>query len=101
VSVRVMVCPVPVSGTDCGLPDALSVNVKDADLAPLLVGENVTLTVQAAPPASVDGLLGQLLKLIANWLASVPVREKPVKVTGMLPVFVTIVPCAALVLPVF
>ena len=38
--------PVPVSGTVCGLPRALSVNVSAPVRAPSAVGVNVTLIVQ-------------------------------------------------------
>lgn len=47
------VVPVPLSGTCCGLPIALSVMLRAALRAPLAVGLNVTLIVQLAPAASV------------------------------------------------
>jgi len=40
---------VPVNGIVCGEFGALSVNTRFADLAPTLVGVNVTVTVQFAP----------------------------------------------------
>ena len=46
--------PVPVSGTVCGLPAALSVTLTVADRAPVVVGVNVTLMVQLVPAASVE-----------------------------------------------
>ena len=52
--------PVPLRGTDCGLPDALSVIAKLALKLPSAVGVKVTLMVQEAPAASVLELLGQV-----------------------------------------
>src|SRR5437764_7268159 len=46
-------CPVPVRGTVCGLPGALSVKESVPLRAPLLVGVKVTLTTQLAPAATV------------------------------------------------
>jgi len=47
------VVPIPLSGTFCGLPAALSVMLKAALRVPLAVGLKVTLKVQLAPAASV------------------------------------------------
>ena len=44
--------PFPVSATVCGLLMAPSVNVKVPERVPVVVGANVTLTVQVAPAAS-------------------------------------------------
>jgi len=52
--------PVPVRGIVCGLPRALSVNVRFPVSAPTAVGANVTLIVQVPDAASVAGLIGQL-----------------------------------------
>jgi hypothetical protein len=46
------VVPVPLSGTCCGLPAALSVTLTAALRVPLAVGLKVTLIVQLAPAAS-------------------------------------------------
>ncbi len=46
------VVPVPLSGTCCGLPAALSVTFTVALRAPVVVGLNVTLIVQLAPTAN-------------------------------------------------
>jgi len=53
--------PVPVNGTVCGLPPALSVIVSVPARAPSTVGVNVTLIVQVFDPAvagNVAGLIG-------------------------------------------
>ena len=46
------VVPVPLSGTCCGLPAALSVTLSAALRVPLAAGLKVTLIVQLAPAAS-------------------------------------------------
>jgi hypothetical protein len=46
------VVPIPLSGTCCGLPAALSVTVRAAMRVPLAVGLNVTLMPQLAPGAN-------------------------------------------------
>ena len=45
------VVPMPLSGTCCGLPAALSVTLRAALRVPFAVGLNVTLIVQLAPAA--------------------------------------------------
>ena len=45
--------PVPLSGTVCGLPGAVSVKLRLADSAPMTVGVYVTVTAHVAPDASV------------------------------------------------
>jgi hypothetical protein len=101
VSVLVIVWPVPLRETVCGLPVALSVKVTLALSAPSVLGENVTPTVQLAPGPRVAGLAGQLSELMAKLLALVPVMPMLVNVTPTLPVFVTSVLCGELVVPVF
>src|SRR6266571_6127232 len=54
------VVPVPLSPTNCGLLAALSLTVKEAVSVPTRDGINVTLMVQLAPVARVDGLRGQV-----------------------------------------
>ena len=49
--------PVPLSGSLCGLPDALSTMVTLLDFVPGEVGVKVTLSVQEAPAANVAGQL--------------------------------------------
>src|SRR5580658_10463564 len=56
-NVNVGVRPVPVRVTLCGLPVALSVNVRLAVRVPTAVGLNVTDTVQELPDVSVPGQL--------------------------------------------
>ena len=46
------VVPEPLSGTDCGLPEALSVTLTAALRVPLAVGLKVTLIVQLVPATS-------------------------------------------------
>jgi hypothetical protein len=46
------VVPIPLSGTSCGLPAALSVTLRAAMRVPLAVGVNVTLIPQLAPGAN-------------------------------------------------
>jgi hypothetical protein len=46
------VVPIPLSGTFCGLPAALSVTLKAAVRVPEAVGLNLMLIVQLAPAAS-------------------------------------------------
>ena len=50
--------PVPVRATVCGLPEALSASVRDAERLPLAEGLKVTLIVQLA---FAESELGQLL----------------------------------------
>jgi putative effector of murein hydrolase LrgA (UPF0299 family) len=54
------VLPVPLNGTVCGLPGALSLMLTLAMRLPTAVGENVTEIVQVAFAASVAGLMGQV-----------------------------------------
>src|SRR5581483_7463570 len=53
--------PVPDKPMDCGLPLPLSVMLTDAAREPVAVGVKVTLMVQEAFAARVDGLIGQVL----------------------------------------
>ena len=57
----VIVCPVPLNPTFCGLPVALSVKVNEAVRVPFAVGLKVIPTVQLLPAVS-DA--GQLFKAI-------------------------------------
>ena len=61
-NVNVCVWPVPVRPTVCGLPVALSVNVKLAVRVPFAVGLKVTDTVHPLPDVSVAGQL--LLEIV-------------------------------------
>jgi hypothetical protein len=93
--------PVPLRPTDCGLPVALSAKEMAADLAPPALGEKVALTEQAAPAAKLPAPTGHVSAVIVKSPGLVPVNPMPVKLTGLLPVFVTVTLCAALVVPVF
>src|SRR5260370_644646 len=88
--------PVPVSGTVCGLPVALSVMVNVPARAPVAVGVNVTLIVQFAFTASVAGLIGQALAPVLVPAKS-PEPAMELIVRGPVPVFVSVTVCAALV----
>jgi hypothetical protein len=85
--------PVPVSGTNCGLPAALSAKLTFALRAPVAVGVNVTLTVQFAFAASEAG---QAL-VCAKSPGLVPVTVIPEIVSAALPVLVSVMVCDALV----
>jgi hypothetical protein len=86
--------PVPVNETDCGLPGALSVTVRVPSRVPVVVGLNVTETVQFAPVLSDDGLNGQVLVC-----AKSPVVPIAVIVKGAVPLLVMVTVCAVLVVP--
>src|SRR5271157_4488534 len=88
--------PVPVRGTVCGLPTALSVIVSVPVRAPTAVGANVTLMVQFAPAASVAGLIGQA---VAPVLVAVKSPEPAIEliVNAPVPVFVSVTVFALLV----
>jgi hypothetical protein len=89
-AVNVKSHPVPVSGTVCGLPPALSVIVRVPARAPSAVGANVTLMMQFAPPARLapQGLLET---------AKSPDATIEVIVNAPAPVFVSVTVFAALV----
>lgn len=90
--------PVPVSETFCGLPVALSAMASVAENSPVAVGVKVTLMVQLDPDAKFPVGLQAFVPLASAKLPLFsPVIEKLVKVTGPVPVFVTITLCAGLV----
>jgi hypothetical protein len=95
VIVPVCVAPVPVRPTACGLPVALSAILIEAVRVPAAVGLNVTLIVQFAVAAS-DA--GQVL-VWAKSPALVPVTLTLVIVNAALPLLVSVMLCAALVVP--
>lgn len=66
-----------------------------AERAPLAVGVQVTLMVQFAPMASVEGHA----LVCANELAFVPNREMLLKLSAAVPVFESVSVCAVLVVP--
>lgn len=87
--------PVPVSDTEWGLPDALSVIVTDAVRLPVVDGVNVTLMEQFAFTARVALLAGQVL-VCAKSLAFVPVTAMLEIVSGAVPELVSVTLCAEL-----
>jgi hypothetical protein len=90
--------PVPLSATVCGLPVAVSAMLSVATSSPMAVGVNVTPIVQLALAAKVPVGLHAFVPLAsAKLLLLVPVIEKLVKVTGPVPVLVTVTFCAGLV----
>src|ERR1700678_4393181 len=93
--------PVPLRPTDCGLPVALSAKEMAADLAPPALGEKVALTEQAAPAAKLPAPTGHVSAEIVKSPGLVPPKTTLLKVTGLLPVLVTVTVRAALVVPVF
>src|SRR5712691_12342229 len=88
--------PVPVNGTVCGLPAALSVIVSVPVRAPTAVGANVTLIVQFAPAARVAGLIGQATTPVLDSAKS-PEAAIELIVTALAPVLVRVTVFAALV----
>ena len=90
--------PVPVNGTVCGLPLALSVMVSVPMRAPVAVGVNVTLIVQVFDPAvagNVAGLIGQADAPVLVSAKS-PDAAMEMIVRGPVPVFVSVTVCGAL-----
>jgi hypothetical protein len=87
--------PTPVSGTDCGLPGALSVTLTAALRLPVAIGVKVTLIVQLLFGCSDDG---QLLVCPKSPL-SAPVIWIDVMVSGKLPLFVRVVVWGLLLTP--
>jgi hypothetical protein len=91
------VVPVPLSETLFGLPAASWTMLIPALFTPVLVGVNVTETVQFAPAASV----APQVVVRANWPASLPLRvialaASPVNTRSAVPVLLMVIDCAAL-----
>lgn len=90
------VVAIPLSGTFCGLPAALSVMLSADVRVPLAVGLNVTLMVQLAPAVN---------ELPQVWVCAksppfVPVIAIPLIVKVVVPVFLSVTVLAALVVPI-
>src|ERR1700756_4662456 len=81
--------PVPLSAAVCGLVTALSDTLNWPVRTPATVGENVTLTEQDAPAASVAGGRGQLLVCLKSPVVWIEVTERAV---GCLLVTSTVLP---------
>jgi hypothetical protein len=90
---RAMLTPVPLTGTICGLPMALSITSIVAVREPVVLGVNVTLMLQLAPPAT---LFPQLF-VCAKSVESAPLTIIPFNSSARLPVLVSVITCAALV----
>jgi len=88
--------PVPVTETLCGLPGALSAIVTVAVRVPTPVGVKVTEIEQVAFTARVAGAIGQLFDC-AYSPAFAPATAMLLMVSGPVPVFWSVVACAALV----
>src|SRR3984893_8248449 len=86
--------PVPVRLICCGLPMALSLIVTVPVLVPAVVGEDMMLIVQLPPAATVDGLLGQLFVCAYCALPTMLLMA-----SGVVPAFVNVTVCGALVVP--
>jgi hypothetical protein len=93
------VAPVPLSVTPCGVPAALSEMVTLAERLPVADGANVTEIVHVAFAASVAGLTGHVF-VCAKSPAFAPVIPTVETSRGALPLFLSVVVCAALVVPV-
>ena len=90
------ITPVPLTGTDRGLPLPSSVTVIDAVRDPDAVGVKVTSTVQLVLAARVDGDSGHVV-VFEKSPAFVPVIAMLAIVNAPGPLFVTVILCAPLV----
>ncbi len=91
--------PVPVNGTVCGLPPALSVTVSVPVRAPTAVGANVTLIVQVFDPAVAGNVAGLIGQAPAPVLVAAKSPEAAIEliVNALVPVLVRVTVFAALV----
>jgi hypothetical protein len=94
VRVNVLLEPVPVSPTECGLPEALSTIVMEPERAPAAVGLKVTEIVQV-PFAAMGEAVTQVVVS-----AKSPLAVTDVTVNGALPVLVRVTVCAGEVPPI-
>ena len=90
----------PVSETDSGLSNAVSVNVRLALRDPLAPGVKVTLIEQELPAANVLLPLGQVLVCVKS-TAFVPVTVMLLMLKGVVPLFVSVTACGLLLDPTF
>jgi hypothetical protein len=88
--------PVPVSAAVCGEPLALSAIETKAALAPVAVGEKVTLIAQLPPAVTVEQLF-----VCPKSAGFDPVTETEVTVRLALPVFESVTCCDPLTVPTF
>jgi hypothetical protein len=89
--------PVPVRLTSLGLEAAFVAKRKVAVLAPIVVGEKTTFSVQVADAASVPP---QVLPLVENWPASAPMSEMLEIVSVAVPGFESVTAWLPLDVPV-
>lgn len=99
-STTIGIVPVPESPTVCGELGPVSEKDSDAERAPVAVGVNITVMVQAFPEARPTPPIGQLFVWLKS-LGSGPVKPMLLMVSGPLPVFVSVVLCPALGVPTF
>src|ERR1700751_2548951 len=90
------VVPVPLSGTCCGLPVALSVMLMAAERAPVAAGLKSTLIVQAALTAREAP---QVVAVLMNSALLLPVIAMLEMASAAVPVFFSVTLCTALVTP--
>ena len=95
IGAAVAASPVPVSATVCGLPEALSVVVRVPVRVPEAVGVKVTVTTHSARALSVAPAPPQLFDCAKSPEVAIPVIE-----SGLLPVFVRMMGCPGLVVPI-
>jgi hypothetical protein len=88
--------PDPESGTVCGLPDALLETESVPLRVPGAVGVNVTSMPQLAPPARA----AEVEHVVVLEIAKSPLAAIDAMASGALPVFVRVIVCATLVLPI-
>ncbi len=91
--------PVPLSGTSCGLPTALSLNLRFEVRVPAALGRKLTLTVQELPGANPAPPIGQFWLATMKLLAFPPLAEMLLMIRGAVPLFVIVTVCGALVVP--
>ena len=88
--------PVPVIGTLCGLPAALSVRVNVAERVPEPVGENVIETLQLVPAARVRPEQPSFTSVKSSVFGTAALLMN----SEALPVLVIVIDCGALVVPI-
>jgi len=87
--------PVPVTESDCGEPEALSVRPSSAVTLPLAIGAKSTMTRQLAPTARDPTQSFDWAKSVAP----VPVKAIEETISGAVPLLETVTACAGLLLP--
>jgi len=88
--------PLPASVTWCGLPLALSLMLSVADLEPVKAGVNFTLMVAVPPLAATLNGVGVVVEKSPGFA---PVKTRLLTVSVAVPMFVTVISCAALATP--